>query len=108
MPPARLAGIPTLLVLGAVWLYIGVSWANPELFGYAGFVGALAGPTLGLGGLGILAIHAVLVWRSGERREDRWPKLSRSTLALLWGGLLIGLPASLTYTWFQGAEAFCF
>jgi hypothetical protein len=90
------------------WVYIGACWAEHELFTPAGFVGVFGGPSVGLAGLAILAVMTVLVARSRAPRELRWRRHAAAAQVLLWGSLVLGLPASLGYAWLSGADAFCF
>src|SRR3954452_1384296 len=101
-------GTPTLVVLGAAWVYIGACWAEHDLFTPAGVVGVFGGPSVGLAGLAILAVTTVLVARSRAPRELRWRRHAAAAQVLLWGALVLGLPASLGYAWLSGADAFCF
>jgi hypothetical protein len=98
----------TLLVLAAVWVYIGVCWKENELFGFAGFVGVFLGPTIGLVGLVVLGVRTVAVERSPKHPEQRWRRHAATAQTLVWGCLLLGLPASMSFAWMRGADPFCF
>jgi hypothetical protein len=66
--------------------------------------GGLPGrPTL----LGLVAVWAY-VGASQRPDDSRWSDHARSAQFLLWGALLLGLPASLAYAWLTGAKPFCF
>jgi hypothetical protein len=105
---AATPGPVTLVCLGAVWVYIGACWADPDLFDVAGFFGVLGGPTIGLVGLLVLGVRTIVLMRSASPADERWRRHALSTQVLVWGCLLLGLPASMGYAWLRGAEAFCF
>lgn len=105
---AETPGGATLVVLGAVWVYIGACWADHDLFGVAGFVGVFGGPTVGLVGLFALGVRSLALSRSPAPADERWRRHALSAQVLVWGCLLLGLPASIGYAWLRGADAFCF
>jgi hypothetical protein len=84
--------------LAAVAVYGLASVVYPPLFAPAVFAGVVVGPLLGVGGLLALGVRAAL-----GRRVDGF-----SVRVLLWGALLLGIPASLSFAWMRGASIFCF
>ena len=110
--PAHLIGAAVLTtvlrrprgVLIAVWVVIAVCLVLPGIFGVIGFAAVFAGPLIGIPALLALAIGAAV----NARRPDRWAKFAPMATALAWGVLLLGLPASVSYAWLEGASAFCF
>jgi hypothetical protein len=105
---ARIPGRPTLWALAGVWAYALASVAEHDLFGVIGMVAVVAAPTIGLVALVVLIVRALLVERSAAPPRARWLDHARSTQLLLWGGLVLGLPASVSYAWLSGASFFCF
>ena len=100
--------VVTMLALGALWIYVGACWADNDLFAPAGFAGVFGGPSIGLTGLVILAVTTAVAGRSRAPRELRWRRHAASAQVLLWGALVLGLPASMGYAWLSGADGFCF
>lgn len=101
-------GAGTLVALGLAWIYIGVSIADPDVFAIAAIVGIFGAPTLGLAIVGVLGVRAIITSKSKQPVESRWADHARSMQVLLWVGLLLGLPANLSYAWLSGASPFCF
>lgn len=101
-------GVATLLGLGAVWAYIGLSLADLHVFAAAALVGVFGAPTFGLVIVCVVAVRALIIGRSPVPVEARWADHARSIQVLLWTGLVIGLPGSLAYAWLNGASPFCF
>jgi hypothetical protein len=102
-------GRPTIAALAAVWVYVAACLFAPDLFGIAALVGVFGGPTVGLAALLVLAVRALMTAHSTSLPpEDRWRDYASTTLALGWGALLLGIPASLSYAWLRGADPFCF
>ena len=85
--------------LGVVWLYVGICLVENDAFGPLALFGVFA-PWFGAAALVALAINAGL--------DRRWERLARLSRVLAWGCLLLGLPASLTYAYLDGASLFCF
>jgi len=103
-----LPGKLTLGGLGVVWAWVMASIADPELINLAVLVGVFAAPTVGLLALIALAVRAHRTRTSAQPAEVKWRDHARTTQILLWGALLIGLPANLGYAYMRGADLFCF
>jgi hypothetical protein len=99
-----LPGHPTLGALAAGWLYVAASLADHDLFGLLGLVAVVAAPTVGLLGVVALLVRTLVALRGGAD----WGDHAFSVQVLLWGALVIGLPANLAYAWSSGADFFCF
>lgn len=56
----------------------------------------------------MLAIRTAVVAASVDDEARRWRRHAATTQVLLWGALLIALPASLAFAWLRGASLFCF
>jgi hypothetical protein len=80
----------------------------PDVFGIVGFVAVFAAPTVGSAAVLALLIRAVVTARSGWAPAERARAHAGTARGLLWLGLLLGLPASVSYAWLSGASAFCF
>jgi hypothetical protein len=80
----------------------------PDLFELVGFVAVFAAPTLGSVAVLALLIRTVVTSRSDWAPAERARAHAETARWLLWLGLLLGLPASLSYAWLSGASAFCF
>ena len=89
--------------LAAALTYALASVAVPDLFQLVGFVAVFVAPTLGS-----LAVLALLVRAVVTAPAERARAHAQTARWLLWLGLLLGLPASLSYAWLSGANAFCF
>jgi hypothetical protein len=94
--------------LAAVLAYALVSVVVPDLFALVGFAMVFVGPTLGSAAVLALAIRALLTARSGQDPAERSRTYAQTARWLLWLGLLVGLPASLSYAWLDGVSVFCF
>lgn len=101
-------GAATLIALGLVWTYIGVSLADQDVFAIAALIGIFGAPTLGLVIVCVVAVRAVTTAKSGAAEEARWAEHARSMQILLWTALVLGIPANLSYAWLSGASPFCF
>ena len=86
--------------LAAVWLVIAICLAFPDVFGPIALVAVFAAPLLGIPALIALGISAAL--------KPQWPRLAPMATVLTWGCLVLGLPASISYAWLEGANPFCF
>ena len=101
-------GPRTTFVLGGVWAYIVGCVIAPAFFFPAGLAGLVIAPLLGPLALLALLIRLLLLLRSSEPAEARWRDHVVTARVLVWGALVLGLPASFVYAWFRGAEIFCF
>jgi uncharacterized membrane protein len=101
-------GRPTAFALGAVWAGVLAGLAVPAVFAPFAVAGAVLGPTLGPLALLVLLVRTVLLERSSAPPEQRWADHARTAQILLWGALLVGLPASYAHAWLSGASFFCF
>jgi hypothetical protein len=94
--------------LAATLTFALVCVAVPDVFGIVGFVAVFAAPMLGPVALLALLIRAAVTARSGRAPAERARAHAQTARGLLWLGLLLGLPASVSYAWLSGASAFCF
>jgi hypothetical protein len=94
--------------LAAALTYALASVAVPAVFWPVGFVAVFAAPTVGALALLALLIRTVVVARSGWAPAERARAHAMTARRLLWGGLLLGLPASVAYAWLSAVSAFCF
>ena len=69
-----------------------------------------AGALIALVPVGLaLAINGVLrLARRGPKHEPDWDERARLAQWLLWGALVIGVPATYTAAYLNGADLFCF
>ncbi|HEY3187147.1 MAG TPA: hypothetical protein VGJ70_06715 [Solirubrobacteraceae bacterium] len=109
-------GAPTLSGLGATWAYVAICLADEDLFGAACMIGLVAASTVGLvaaSTVGLVAVLALLIrmlltLRSSLPAAARWRAHGFSLQVLLWGALVVGLPARFALAWLSGADLFCF
>jgi hypothetical protein len=94
--------------LAAALTYGLVSAAVPGVFELVGFVAVFAAPTLGSAAVLALLIRMLVTARSGRPPAERARAQAQTARWSLWGGLLLGVPASAAYAWLDGASAFCF
>jgi hypothetical protein len=94
----------TLAGLAIGWTYVLASLAHHDLFGVLGLVAVVAAPTIGLLGVLALLVRTLVALRAGAD----WSDHALSVQVVLWGALVIGLPANLAYAWSAGADFFCF
>jgi hypothetical protein len=94
--------------LAAVLTYALASAVVPGVFELVGFVAVFAAPTLGSLAVLALLIRMLVTARSGRPPEERARAQAQAARCLLWGGLLLGVPASAAYAWLDAANAFCF
>ena len=94
--------------LAAALLYALASAAVPALFAPVGFVIVFTAPILGSLAVLAMAIRTLATMRSGWPADERAREHARTACWLLWLGLLLGLPASLSYAWLSAASVFCF
>jgi hypothetical protein len=100
-----LPGRPTLYALIAGWAYVLASLAKHGLFGLLAITAMVAAPTIGVLGALALLVRTLIALRAPA---PAWSDHAFSVQVLLWGALLIGLPANLAYAWSGGADIFCF
>jgi hypothetical protein len=94
--------------LAAALTYALASAVVPGIFQLVGFAAAFVAPTLGAAALLALLIRMLLTARSGRPPAERAEAQARTARWLLWGGLLLGVPASAAYAWLGAASPFCF
>jgi hypothetical protein len=94
--------------LAAALTFALVSVVVPGVFAPVGFVVVFAAPLLGLLAVLALSIRTLLTARSSLGPAERAGAHAQTARWALWLGLLLGLPASLSYAWLSGASAFCF
>jgi hypothetical protein len=80
----------------------------PGVFLPVGFVAVFAAPTIGSLAVLALLIRTLVVARSAWPIEARARAHAETARWLLWGGLLLALPASAAYAWLDGVSVFCF
>ena len=104
---ARTTGVGlrgTRIALIAIWVVIGLSFAEPGVFGLLALVLSGVGIVVGLPALAALGI-GVLV---NLRRPNRWESYAAMARVLAWGCLVVGLPSSIAFAYGEGASLFCF
>ena len=94
--------------LAAALAFAVVCVAVPDIFEPVGFVVVFTAPTLGSAAVLALLIRALVTARSEMAPGERARTYAQTARWLLWLGLLLGLPASVTYAWLSGASVFCF
>jgi hypothetical protein len=94
--------------LAAALTYAAACVAVPALFGWVALAAVIAAPLVGPLAVLALAVKTLLTMRAGTPAEERAREHAETARWLLWLGLGLGLPASLSYAWLSAASVFCF